>query len=60
VFALAGLLGFFLIIEDELEKLSIVCPSSWTTGMVGNGAIRTVDKSIKHLNGEVYAQRTTD
>jgi len=42
----AGLPGFALVIEDEPEKSSVVCPSSQTKGMDGNGAIRTVNRAV--------------
>jgi len=52
VVGLAGLPGFFQIIEDKPEKSSVVCLSSQTTGMAGNGAIETIDKLIERPKAE--------
>ena len=49
IVGLAGLPGFVLMMEDELEKSSVVCPSSQTKGIAGNGAIRTVNKAVNNV-----------
>jgi hypothetical protein len=37
------------MMEDEPEKSSVVCPSSRTKGIAGNGAIRTVNKAVNNV-----------
>jgi hypothetical protein len=49
VVGLAGLLAFVLIIEDELEKLSVVYSNSQTVEIAGNRAIRTVKSAVNNF-----------
>jgi hypothetical protein len=48
VVGLAGFPGLtgFVLIADEPEKSSVVCPSSRTMGIAGNGAIRAVNEAV--------------